>query len=110
MIHRTNTALMLAALAGLLCACAGDGLTDSVRAAQGKAPDPATQEFVVSSRAGAPQGYIPVGVTPPSRATPVRNAGDVTKLEKELDGQSKASKAFARRAAPKSPYSGLPAR
>lgn len=110
MNHRMPPALMLAVLAGLLSACAGDGLTESVRAAQGRAPDPATQDFVVQSRAAAPTGYIPVGVTPPSRATPVRNPNDVTRLEKELDGQRNAARSFARRPAPKSPYSGLPAR
>lgn len=90
----------------ILGGCAGTGMTESVRSIQGGAPDPETPEFVVRSRGAAPMGYIPVGVTPPARARPIRNAGDVQKLEKELAGQRERAKAFANRPTPRSSYDG----
>lgn len=92
--------------AAILAGCAGTGMTESVRSIQGGAPDPETPDFVVRSRGAAPTGYIPVGVTPPARSRPIRAAGDVQKLEKELAGQRERSRSFANRPAPKSGYDG----
>ncbi|MCA0404666.1 MAG: hypothetical protein LCH39_00755 [Proteobacteria bacterium] len=93
-------------MAAILGGCNGTGMTQTVRSMQGGAPDPETPAFVVQSRAAAPSGYIPVGVTPPSRPTPVRSAGDVQKLEKELASQRDRTRAFANRPKPKSGYDG----
>lgn len=104
--HFTRPALAALLLATILAGCNGTGMTERVRSIQGGAADPETQDFVVQSRPATPAGHIPVGVTPPSRATPVRSATDVQKLEKELASQRDRSKAFAHRPAPKSGYDG----
>lgn len=92
--------------AAILGGCSGTGMTQTVRSMQGGTPDPETPDFVVQSRASAPTGYIPVGVTPPTRRTPVRSAGDVQKLEKELVSQRDRTRAFANRPKPQSGYDG----
>lgn len=67
-------------------------------------PEPA--EFVRQSRpAGAPD-FIPVGVTPPPRNAPGRDAGALQKLESDLNAQRDRSRSFARRAVPRSSYDG----
>ncbi|OYU49211.1 MAG: hypothetical protein CFE31_07520 [Rhizobiales bacterium PAR1] len=63
-------------------------------------------EFVRSSRTAAPTTFIPVGVTPPPRAEPKRNADAVKKLEEQLDAQRNRSRAYAARPKPKSQYDG----
>lgn len=93
-------------LAVILGGCNGTGMTQTVRSLQGGAADPETPDFIVQSRAASPAGYIPVGVTPPARPTPVRSAGDAQKLEKELVGQRDRTRAYARRPVPKSGYDG----
>lgn len=68
-------------------------------------------EFVSASRPATAPEFIPVGVTPPARATDRRSAEDVKKLEADLDSQRSRSRAFAGRPAPKSSYDGkLPPR
>ena len=96
----------LALAVSTLAACSGSGVTDTVRSISGQAPDPATPDFVRESRPATPTTYIPVGVTPPARATPVRSATDVEKLEKELSGQRDRTKAYANRPKPKATYDG----
>lgn len=63
-------------------------------------------DFVRASRTAEPTTFIPVGVTPPPRAEPKRNADAVKKLEEQLDAQRNRSRAYAARPKPKSQYDG----
>ena len=63
-------------------------------------------EFVRQSRPAQAPEFLPVGVTPPARTTPVHNAERLKALEAELDRQRAASQGFARRAAPRPTYDG----
>jgi hypothetical protein len=101
-----GTFAALALVAALLAGCNGTGMTETLRSVRGGAPDPETPDFVRESRPATPATYIPVGVTPPARATPVKSAADVEKLEKELSGQRDRTKAFANRPKPKATYDG----
>lgn len=108
MKFRLGTFLAFVALSAALSACnsGGSGMTESLRSVRGGTPDPEVQDFVRESRPATPVGYIPVGVTPPGRATPVRSAADVEKLEKELSGQRDRTRAFANRPKPQPSYDG----
>jgi len=72
-----------------------------VRAEVGEA-----KEFVRETRAGAPQDFIPVGVTPPERAIAPRNEAGAAALEKELIAARQRSQGFANRPLPRSSYDG----
>lgn len=67
-------------------------------------PEPA--DFVRASRPATAPDFIPVGVTPPARAEPKRDAAAVEKLERELDGQRARSRAYSARPRPASGYDG----
>lgn len=105
--------LVSAGLAGLLlAACSQQPLDERSALKQSgsflqvttQTPEPA--EFVRQSRPGETLDFIPVGVTPPSRAIRPRAASDVQALESELDRERKASQDFARRPKPRSTYDG----
>lgn len=115
---RHHRLISLAVLAAGLGACATEGTGTGTGAGQASSrsigivttvqPVP---EFVSASRPATAPDFIPVGVTPPPRATDKRNAEAVKKLEADLDAQRSRSRAFAGRPAPKSSYDGkLPPR
>jgi hypothetical protein len=66
----------------------------------------APAEFVRESRGEAPSGYIPVGITPPPRVEPRRDAATLKKLEDQLDAQRNRSRTYAARPRPASAYTG----
>lgn len=68
--------------------------------------EPVPAEFVRTARPEAAPDFIPVGVTPPARAEPKRDAAAVLKLEQELDSQRKKSRGYASRPKPASGYDG----
>ena len=97
----------------LIVACASDG-AGTAPAANSAAPRLASlstpvqepAEFVRQSRPTGTPDFIPVGVTPPARAEPKRDAAAVEKLEKELDAQRNRSRSYAARPRPASSYDG----
>ena len=97
----------------LIAACASDG-AGTAPAANSSAPRLASisttlqepAEFVRQSRPAGTPDFIPVGVTPPARTAPKRDASAVEKLEKELDAQRNRSRAYAARPRPASSYDG----
>ena len=107
---------LLFAATTALSACATDGagtqkaevspLTGAARAIGVATTEPEPQEFVRNSRPAAAPDFIPVGVTPPPRAEPKRDAAALQKLEQELDGQRNRTRSFASRPKPPSPYDG----
>ncbi|MCA3594513.1 MAG: hypothetical protein ING72_10190 [Methylobacterium sp.] len=64
------------------------------------------KEFVRETRAGAPQDFIPVGVTPPERRIAPRDEAGAAALEKELIAARQRSQGFANRPLPRSSYDG----
>ena len=64
------------------------------------------KEFVRETRAGAPQDFIPVGVTPPARRIAPRNEQGAAALEKELIAARQRSQGAANRPLPRSTYDG----
>lgn len=116
----TITAVIVTVMTGLV-GCATDDAGTPVGGVQAPAPpplqgvaralgvattDPEPQEFVRNSRPATAPDYIPVGITPPPRAAPKRDASALEKLEQELDGQRGRSRAYAARPKPASPYDG----
>ena len=113
-LHRGFLAVLGVALMTTLAACTTDGagtagvspLAGAARAIGVATTEPDPQEFVRSSRPAAAPDYIPVGVTPPARAEPKRDAAALQKLEQELDGQRTRARSYAARPKPPSPYDG----
>lgn len=115
----TITAVVVTVMT-VLGGCATDDAGTAVGGVQAPAPplqgvaralgvattEPEPQDFVRNSRPAAAPDYIPVGVTPPPRAAPKRDASALEKLEQELDGQRGRSRAYAARPKPASPYDG----
>jgi hypothetical protein len=64
------------------------------------------KEFVRETRAGAPQDFIPVGVTPPARRIAPRDEAGAAALEKELIAARQRSQGVANRPRPRSSYDG----
>jgi hypothetical protein len=64
------------------------------------------KEFVRETRAGAPQDFIPVGVTPPERRIAPRDEAGAAALEKELMADRLRSQGVANRPRPRSSYDG----
>jgi hypothetical protein len=114
--YRGFVAVLGVALMTTLAACttdsAGTGaagvspLAGAARAIGVATTEPDPQEFVRSSRPATTPDYIPVGVTPPARAEPKRNAEALLKLEQELDGQRTKARSYAARPKPPSSYDG----
>lgn len=115
--HRhVRVAALLFAATTMLSACATDGagtgkaevspLAGAARAIGVATTEPEPQEFVRNSRSAGTSDFIPVGVTPPPRAEPKRDAAALQKLEQELDGQRNRTRSFASRPKPPSPYDG----
>ena len=114
---RVSSALFMAMVAACISGCATDGegtaggAGASLSIGGNKLPGVTTTvqepaDFVRSSRTAEPTTYIPVGVTPPPRTEPKRNADAVKKLEEQLDAQRNRSRAYAARPKPKSQYDG----
>ena len=113
---RAVVASLGVALMTMLAACttdsAGTGspavspLAGAARAIGVATTEPDPQEFVRSSRPAAAPDYIPVGMTPPPRAEPKRDAAALQKLEQELDAQRTRARSYAARPKPPSPYDG----
>lgn len=81
----------LAVLGAFLLALAGCGETNLVRdAAQGvglaSRPSPPAP-FVEQSRASAPTGYMPVGVSAPARPEPRKTPAEFKALEAQLEAE-----------------------
>lgn len=114
--RRARVVALLFAATTVLSACATDGagtqkvevspLTGAARAIGVATTEPEPQEFVRNSRSAGTSDFIPVGVTPPPRAEPKRDAAALQKLEQELDGQRNRTRSFASRPKPPSPYDG----
>ena len=112
--HRGFVAVLGVALMTTLAACTTDGagtagvspLAGAARAIGVATTEPDPQDFVRSSRPATASDFIPVGITPPPRAEPKRNAEALLKLEQELDGQRTRTRSFAARPKPASPYDG----
>ena len=114
---RLSAALFVAVASACLAGCATDGEGTAVGASAplsiggNKLPGVTTTvqepaDFVRASRTEASANFIPVGVTPPPRAEPKRNAEALKKLEEQLDAQRNRSRAYAARPKPKSQYDG----
>lgn len=113
---RAHVAVLFVVAMTALSACATDGagtqkaevspLAGAARAIGVATTEPEPQDFVRNSRPSAAPDFIPVGVTPPPRAEPRRDAAALQKLEQELDGQRNRTRSFASRPKPPSPYDG----
>lgn len=99
----------------LLAGCATDNtgtagaaspLIGAARAIGVATSEPEPADFVRATRPATAPDFIPVGVTPPARAEPKRDAAAVLKLEQELDGQRRKSRGYADRPKPVSSYDG----
>ncbi len=97
----------LMALLPMLAACnetAHYGRTPQLGGVRTEIGEP--KEFVRETRAGAPQDFIPVGVTPPERRIAPRNEAGAAALEKELIAARQRSQGVANRPRPRSTYDG----
>ena len=104
---RLTASLVLVAAAQGLSACtetSHSGRMPQLTGLRAEVGEP--KEFVRETRAGAPQDFIAVGVTPPERAIAPRNEAGAAALEKELIAARQRSQGFASRPPPRSTYDG----